>query len=379
MQPPGRYKVVHLTTVHDPGDTRITHRECATLAENGYDVVLIARDLRRAMPGGVRHRSIPNAGNRFERFTKVMHAAYCAARAEKANLYHIHDPELIPVGLILAARGKRVVFDAHEDIPADVALKHWVPRPLRPAVTALLSLLLRIAERSFYGIVAATPVIAKRYRYGRTVVVRNYPRVEDFSASSDLESYSKRPQAAAYVGDVTAIRGAQQMVTAIGHVSLPEEARLFLVGEIESRSLADNLARLPGWSRTVAYGRLERFELPAILGRARVGLLVFQTTRASVTDGLPTKLFEYMAAGLPVIASSSLRCRDLITGLGCGLVIDSASSAEIAKALLHILEDPANAYRMGQRGRAAVQAQFNWASETPSLLRLYSEASGGAH
>src|SRR5579862_3761396 len=128
-------KVVHLTSVHEASDTRIVQKECASLADAGYEVVVVAPGNPRELPANVRHRVVPTPRNRLERMTKTMWRVFCAARQERADVYHFHDPELIGVGMALRLAGARVIFDVHEDVPLDVRTKPWIPRLLRPVMS----------------------------------------------------------------------------------------------------------------------------------------------------------------------------------------------------------------------------------------------------
>ena len=365
-----RLKIAHMSSVHDPGDTRITHRECATLAENGYDVVLIARDVQRPMPPGVRHHAIPSPRNRLQRCTKTAYAVYRAAREEDAAIYHFHDPELIPIGIALRVRGKPVIFDVHEDIPSDVMSKPWIWPPLRSMIAIASGLILRAVQRAFSSVVAATPAIARRFRRSRLAVVQNYPSAAELSVDGRC-AYAERPRNVLYVGEITRLRGAEQMVGAMAEETIPADARLLLVGPFEDDALHDDVARLPGWDRVQEYGRRGRAELPALLARARAGLLILQPA-ANHDEALPTKLLEYMAAGLPVVASASLvRCREIVESCHCGLLVDPQSTSQIAEAIAKLLGNAELAREMGERGRHAARTRYDWSLEAPKLLALY--------
>ena len=311
----GRERVVHLTSVHEAADTRIVHKECTALAESGYDVVLVAQGPCVPMPPGVRHHSVPRARNRLDRVLRTVPAVLRAALSERASVYHLHDPELVPVGLLLRLRGARVFFDVHEDIVLDIGTKPWIPRPMRGFVASVAATVLRLVERGFSAIVPATPSIAKSFTRGRTVVVRNYPRLEDLVAQDGGARFNDRPLEVIYLGAITRVRGVGEMIDAIGQPSIPPYARLVLAGAFEDAATRTFAASLPGWRRTRAVGFLRRDQLGEALSRARAGLLVLQPF-ASFEDSLPTKMFEYMGAGLPVIASKFLRCREVLERAG---------------------------------------------------------------
>lgn len=373
IQPPRRPKVVHLTSVHSPTDTRITHKECATLANAGYDVVLIAPGPQRLLPANVRHRSVPMPRNRRERMLRTMMQIYRAACDERADVYHFHDPELIFTGIALRLRGARVVFDVHEDIPLDIQTKPWIVPMLRPAVSAAAKMVLRFVQPWFTAIVPATPSIAESFRHERTVIVRNYPMREELLSETAARPFTERPMCALYLGSITALRGAEQMVRAMESPLLPEEARLLLAGEFEDDLLLASVSALPGWRRVDAPGHLPRHALADAILNARVGLLVFQPA-PNHDHAMPTKFFEYLGAGLPVIASKLLKAyHEIVERHRCGILVDPRDSDEIAAAITHLLSNPEEAQAMGERGREAVHGRYEWTSEARSLVGLYRE------
>lgn len=363
-------KVAHLTSVHRPSDTRIAHRECATLSDAGYDVVLIAPGSGRGVPRGVRVRGVDPPRNRFERMTRTMFSIYRIALAERADIYHFHDPELMLLGLMLRLHGKEVIFDVHEDIPRDILDKPWIPRFLRRPTSFAAKTVLRVLQRGYSGIVAATPAIAENYSHPRKVVVANYPNVEEL-ASKTQRPIADRERSVIYIGEISALRGAAEMVRAIG--ALRGAVRLLLVGPFEDAALREQVCKLPGWRYVDYLGPRHRSDLPDLLSTARAGLLLMLPAENHY-DALPTKVFEYMAAGLPVIVSDAVPLSAKIVGdVQCGLVVDPRDEGAVANAIRFIAEHPEEAQAMGERGRAAALEQYQWATEGTKLTQLYSQ------
>ncbi|MFC5141946.1 glycosyltransferase family 4 protein [Actinomycetospora rhizophila] len=365
----GPTRVAHLSSAHHWSDTRIFGRLCRTLSRHGYDVTLVAAgDEGRREEDGVHIVVEPIASGRAQRLLLAVPRVLAAAFRADADIYHLHDPELIPIIPLLRLRGAQVVYDAHEDLPSQVLDKHYLPLGVRPVLAAVARLLCAVADRSAHQIVAATPTIAERFRSERCTVVHNYPELlEDVD---DTVDYDDRDPAIAYVGAVTAVRCATEMVDAMHLADLPEDWRLRLVGPASPANLRDELATRPGWTLVEDHGNVSPRRARELTASARIGLVLFQPTRAHV-DALPTKLFEYMAAGLPIVASDFPVWRTIIDGAGCGILVDPMDPSAIAKALTTLARDPAGARAMGQNGRSAVLGHMNWAIEERNLLDAY--------
>ena len=168
-------KIVHLTSVHSPFDTRIFHKECRTLAQSGLETVLIAPHEQDELSCGVRIKFLPKPLNRWRRMTTTPWQVYKMALTEDALVYHFHDSELIPISLLLKLHGKLLIYDVHEDLPRQILNKDWIPSRLRKTVAKLAELVEILSTRFFDGVVAATPTIAKRFSAAKTVDVANFP------------------------------------------------------------------------------------------------------------------------------------------------------------------------------------------------------------
>ena len=282
---------------------------------------------------------------------------------------HFHDPELILPGLALSSLGYRVVYDVHEDVPSQILAKPWLPRLLRRPMAGVFRGLEWVASRLLTGIVAATPEIARRFPADRTVVVQNFPVLSEL-VTADRVPYAQRPADFAYVGTIEAIRGAREMLRAVGAMPEGSHTRLQLAGPIGPATLDTEMREDPAWSRVVFHGWATRGEVATILGRVRAGLVVLHPV-GGYTESWPVKMFEYMVAGLPVIASDFPLWREIIDGAQCGLLVDPADPDAIAAAMQWVLDHPDEAERMGERGRAAVRERYNWDREAVKLLDFY--------
>ncbi|NPA71530.1 MAG: glycosyltransferase family 4 protein [Gammaproteobacteria bacterium] len=363
-------KVVHLTTVHSPFDTRIFHKQARTLAQAGYEVVLIAPHTHDEVVDGIHIRALPKPRHRWERILGLSWRAFQLARQERASLYHFHDPELIPIGILLKiSTGSRVVYDVHEDYSRQILTKHWLPKPSRHIARWGIQVWEKLAARILDGIVAATPAISEKFPPEKTVVVRNFPRLPMFR--DQKIPYHQRPPWVVYIGWIAEVRGASVMVDAIAHVQT--EATLILAGAFDEASLHTKLARRPGWKRTRYLGWLQRPQVAEILGKARVGLVVLAPL-SRYQESMPVKLFEYMAAGIPFVASDFPFWRELAEG--AGLFVTPDDPRAVAQAIQWLLTHPDEARAMGERGRWLVETRYNWNWEAERLLQFYAQLLG---
>jgi|LSQX01.1.fsa_nt_gb glycosyltransferase involved in cell wall biosynthesis len=365
-------KVCILTTVHPSFDTRIFHKESKTLVRMGYDVTLIAQHERDEVADGVKIIALPKPRNRLARIFGLTWRAFRLALRQRADVYHFHDPELLPNGVLLRLFTRaKVIYDVHEDVPRQILSKHWIPGWLRRITACCAEFVETVGARFFDRIVAATPTIARRFPAGKTVVVQNFPKLEELVVDNPTP-YTHRPPIVAYVGGIARIRGIEEMVQAIGLLPDAVGARLVLAGSFSPPELEKELRRRTEWERVDFLGWHSREGIRKILSEARVGLVTLHPI-PNYLDGYPVKLFEYMSAGIPVVASDFPLWREIVEGAGCGLLVDPLNPEEIANAILWLLERPAEAQAMGKRGREAVRMRYNWSIEAQKLLQMYRE------
>jgi glycosyltransferase involved in cell wall biosynthesis len=363
-------RVAHLTSVHPAFDVRIFHKECKSIARAGYHVTLIAGHDRDETVDGVHLKAVPRRKGRLTRMVRTTASILREALREDADLYHFHDPELIPVGLLLRLKGKIVVYDAHEDVAFDVALKHYIPRLLRRPVAWVIDRIESSSSAHFSACVAATKPIGRRFasRTSRTTVISNYPVNDEQPALH--KPWRERSASVAYVGMLSEDRCIAEIVQAMALLPEKKQVTLNLAGVFSPPTLATDVTHIKGWDRVNMLGTVRRPEVARVLSDARAGLVLYRPDPNSL-ECAPNKLFEYMQAGIPVIASDFPGFRQIVSETKCGLLANPLDPAEIARAIEYIFSHPEEAEQMGLRGRQAVIARFNWSGEERKLLELY--------
>ena len=308
----------------------------------------------------------PQPPGRLARMTLGVFRMWRAVRLARPSLVHFHDPELIPLGMILKCFGHRVVYDVHEDLPRQALTKYWLPVFARKPVSWIVSGVEWLAARVLDAIIPATPKIAERFLPWKTTSVQNFPILDEL-VKVEVMPYKERPAQFAYIGGLTRERGACEMVNSLNHI---ENVRLYLAGAFQPARLQSELEALPGWRHVVFHGWANRTQVAEILGNARAGLVILHPTPRYL-DAYPTKMFEYMAVGLPVIVSDFLLWRSIVEDAECGLLVDPLDPQATANAMQWILDHPAEAEAMGRRGREAVEKHYNWETEAEKLVALY--------
>lgn len=358
--------VVHLTTVHQPRDNRIHNKECQALLDAGIDVTLVAHAAEDEPGGRPPLVALTPRRGRFARVVSGQWQSWHELQRLRPRLVHIHDPELVPMTWLWTRLHRaRAVYDAHEDLVAQVSTKSYLPAAVRPLVRVLARCLVVAANFSMDAVVAATDDVAAGFRHRRTVVVRNYPWLKDYPAI-EPQPVSGR---VAYVGDLTEERRLSFMIEVVRRArqSRPE-AHLVLAGRpLGSAQAVLEAVAEPGL--VDHRGLLRPAEVPAVLASASVGL-IFLDPLPNYTRSLPTKLFEYMAAGVPFLASDFPFWRQEFDPWNAGRFTDSTDVDAAASALVAMLDDVEGRARMGRRGRHAIEEGLNFESQAPALVEL---------
>lgn len=359
-------KIVHLTSVHSRYDIRILLKECSSLANAGYDVSLVVADgLGNEEKNGVKIYDVGKQNGRINRILKTTKNVLKKCIDLNADLYHFHDPELIPIAVKLKRIKKKVIFDSHEDFASDILTKDYIPSILRFFISNAFKMYDTISCKKFDVIVTATKAISEIYkkRGCKTVIINNYPILDELATIDNFE----KEKICCFTGAQNQIRGIKELVIAAEYIN----GKLYLAGP-KTETFGKELKSLNGWKNVVDLGNLSRQEVAKLFGKSFVGLVTYLPAPNHV-DAQPNKLFEYMSVGLPVIASNFPLWKEIVVDNDCGLCVDPTNPKEIADAINYFFNNNNKSLEMGLNGKKAVENIYNWKPEEVKLISLYKE------
>lgn len=367
----GRVQIVHLSTVHPSYDTRVFSKASVGAVRAGYQVALMAvgKTEERA---GVRIIGLRRYRSRLARVVIGSLRALWRLCGIRGRIVHFHDFELVPLGLLLKCLGWKVVYDVHEDYRQAAFERPYLHVALRVSVSCFVAWMETLAEKFFDGIVTATPAISTRFPNRKVVVARNYPKWAEEFRDHESDGCGGRSGGFAYVGAISELRGIMQMLDALELLKKNREVRLTLIGEFSEKDVFEKAKAHPAWNLVDFMGFQDRTVVHETLSKAVGGLVLFQPGPNHNESG-PNKLFEYMASGLPVVASDFPYWREVVEGKNCGLLVDPADPSAIARALEEVVTNEAASTVMGRNGRDAVAKEYNWENESVGVFEMYEQ------
>lgn len=371
-------KVCILTTAHSPYDDRIYHREVLSLLRAGYSVVIVAPWGRNELTtDGLEIIAVGKPATRIARFTRTAAQVFKAALSQHADVYHFHDPDLLPWMIMLSVAGKRVIYDVHEYNGKSILAKTWLPAALRKPAARSVDWLEGWTSKRFSGVITVNPHMAGLFRKYNAQVdsIANYPLPWFVEACARSENASR--VRVIYVGGLNKERGYELIFDAMKLVRQRRpNAECLVVGPVDYSGVNGKYPRFNqegqsidgvAWGGTVKFG-----DVPEYLLSARVGWIPWQWTPNN-DQGTPVKLFEYMAAGLPVVASKLGFIAKIVEETGCGLLVPPSDTQAHADAICYLLDHPDEAVAMGERGKRAVLDRYNWSHVEKKLLNFYEQ------
>lgn len=371
-------KAVHLSYKHNAQDTRIFYKEALALKKSGYDVTVIANHPCNETIDGIKIISLNNKLLLKYDFISILTLGFLALK-EESDVYHFHDPQLIPIALLLKALTTAEVFyDVHEDYPKKVGKRiegfNWLPFSsfFSSIFKKIVSLLEGFVGKVFDQVIVALEEIQEHFGLGDITVIHNYAIISDLS---DLPKTNiQAPQQSTnlvYAGGISRFRGVHKIVDSLPLIKQPSFV-FKLLGDINSDSYEKRIRSSEGFSKVDYLGWKKFPEVISQLESSDIGIVTYDPM-FSYQPNLPVKLLEYMAAGLPVIACDYPIWREIISKYECGLLLESLDPEEIAEKITYLINNSKEAVRMGQRGREAVLKKFNWENEAKKLIAIYDE------
>jgi len=371
-------RICHLTSVHKRYDTRIFYKQCRSLAKSGYDVTLLCiDDLGDEVIDGVKIISTEiKIKNPLMRVLKAPRALYKLALLNAAEIYQIHDPELLPVGVKLKRSKKKVIYDSHEDFPCQLLEKEWIPFLMRRVISFSAKIYMNRVLKNFDAVITVTPHIVEKLSLitSKVYLVTNYPILEDVSDEMTLDSYMSRENKLCYSGTVYSYSYQEEIIGAIDNI---KDIRYIIVGSINNEFLS-KLRKVDQSSKVDYLGKVSKTELRRIYNSVTIGIVLFNYSK-NLGGKMGTlgnnKLFEYMLAGLPVICTDFTLWKEIMDKYKCGLYVNPNNTVEIGNAVKYLIDHKNEAYQMGQNGREAITEEYNWKTQEKTYLEAIEKTS----
>ncbi len=366
-------KITHLTSVHPRYDTRIFTKECCSLTKlRRYEVSLIVADsLGDEKKNGVHIFDVGKLHGRFNRMFRTTKNILAKAIELDSDIYHFHDPELIPVGVKLKKLGKKVIFDIHENIAQQIKDKEYLNYFFRNFLSSVFAKYEKRVLKKFDMLVLAENSYVKYYSKlsNNIVVILNMP---DIGSLEKFYVGNREKNGLFYIGGISNDRGLNVTVEALKILKekIPDIYMHYIgntyndiLESIDMKSIQSNIK---------FYGPMPLFEGLELSKETKVGLSILKPIGNYITS-YSTKVFEYMAVGLPVITSNFELYKGIVEKYHCGLCVNPLDPKEIAEAITYIITHSKEAKKMGENGKRAVREQYNWSIEEKKLFQIYEE------
>jgi len=356
-----------LTSVHGRYDNRIFFKECSSLAKSNWDVHLIVADGKGdEKNNGVSIWDVGKGKGRFERFFKTTSAVYEKALEIDAEVYHFHDPELIPKGLKLKKRNKKVIYDIHEVYRLQIKIRPWINPMLKNMVAYFFGKYEDYAIKRFDGLLVPQMGMIGHFDHinENTKYVANSMMIDD---EFDLDEKDYSNKICFHPGSLSKPRGVLNMIRAFKHL---DEEELVLVGPFVTESLFEKAKSTEGWERIDYKGKLPFHEVKEFHKKASIGLILFEDV-AQCYFAYTVKLFEFMYFGEPVLMPNFGDWVEFNKTYNCGINVNTGDPWEVAEKIKYLNENPEIKKKLGANGRKAVLEELNWNVDEKRLLNFY--------
>lgn len=361
-------RVCHVTSVHSTYDERIFYKECVSLANNGYEVMIVGPGESRVDQGveiiGIGEKPI----SRIRRMIFFSRKVYDTAIDLECDIYHFHDPELLKYAFKAKKRGKIVIFDSHEDYPADIADKEYIGGFIKKVLIKYYTKFEKKVLATIDAVISVTPHLTERLKkLSKTVVlVTNYPKI---SNANEIIMNQEKVDAICFTGAVNDSWSHRDIVAALSSMN---DVEYHIYGKADNAYI-EKLVEISN-GKVVYKGYVEHSKVLKIQAKYIAGMCLckYQANTGWKIGTLGnTKVFEYMLAGIPVICTDFILWKEIIKKHECGKYVNPDNSKEIANAIMYYIKNRDIAIKHGKNGQNAILKEYNWNSEEDKLLNLY--------
>ena len=359
-------KICHFTTVHPREDVRIFYKECSSLAEKGYNVTLLVADGKgNETKNNVEIIDIGDyRTSRMKRLFLGRKIMLKKALSLDSDIYHFHDPELLPIGLKLKKKHRKVIYDCHEDVAKQILYKTWLgPLLIRTFLSKAYDKYEKRISKQLDGLVSVIDEITNKFEVINKITLKNYPVINEIATKQ--KPIHERQNKIVYIGSLSKVRGIKDYIEAMADVN--PEYELILIGKFSSDEFHNECKELKSWRRVNYMGFLPLEKAIDVYSNCYLGLSVLHPEKNYLTS-LPTKGFEYMAVGIPTVMSDFDYWRPYFDG--CAVFITPQNPKNLADTINHLIVSTDEYQKLVHNCNEKIH-QYSWENEFDKLLNLY--------
>lgn len=361
-------RICHVTSLHFANDARIFERNCKSLTKK-YEVYFVAPNTETRVVDDVHVVGVPmpDINHRMKRWLNLGKIIPTLMDVD-AEIYHFHDPELMSVGLKMKKKGKKIIFDSHEDVPAYLSTVSYIPKLIRGFVTKIFSLYEKRILSKYDALVSVTPFIVNRLKKinPNTYQITNYP------SYSGIDIKRKWERKVIFAGLIGGAWGLDKVIHCLPRIN----TQLILCGHYATDNYLNYLKSIPGWEKVDYRGSVPHSKVVEFYGECCAGLAIesYNDPNVGFREGSlgNTKRLDYMSVGIPVITSASNVWKGVVDTYKCGVCVENPDSEEeIADAILSLVDNKEKAKELGDNAKEAVKKEYNWSTQEQVLFEMY--------
>jgi len=363
------------SSVHQWNDPRILHKQSVSLSKHFSVELHIPAPFKKKKFKGVNIYGLPEWTSKSDRI-RIIKQLLIRILKSKAAIVHLHDPELIPIGILVKAfTKKKVIFDFHEQYEFNIVKREWIPEFLHIPLVKTYLMFERVACKVFDGVIGVIedqlPVLSTN---SNNRIVKNYPIIHYHNQMGKVYKTKERNVSIVYLGDITSERRIHELIELTGILNRTYSIITHIIGRNKNQQYAEKLNSIINKykinNKVKLHGYIPIEEAIQILSQSDIGLLPPRNPKDFVRS-LPVKLFDYMSAGIPVIMPEFPLSKDVVMKHKCGVLVDPMDRNSMIKGLELLIGNPKLRAEMGQNGFNAVLKYYSWQSQEKKLIDLY--------
>lgn len=365
-------RVLLLSTVHPSTDPRIMHKIAPALQKHYEVICALPNTGKSGVVKDVCMISLPHFDRLLWRLLITHPAVLIKCIGLRPHIVHIFVPELLPLAFLFEWLGARVIYEVQENLYKKFAIKHYNNSPVYKRLFAFFD---QAARRRFHFIFTDAGYLPEYQNLTWPfALVRNYVSIPFVDAIAQEPKASDNPEFF-YLGVISTERCLDTLLVALARLKKAFPAfHMHLFGPL--RLNPNELAKLPCYGdvseNLTFYGYADQQFAFRTAGRTLAAIALLKPV-ADYPESYPTKLFEYMALGLPVITSDFPLYKEIVEHSHCGFCISPYDAEALCEKLVWCIENNAQGTVMGEKGRIAAERRYNWISEETALLSYYTQ------